>query len=342
MLSPAGILDRSLLVSLVQVLIAGLFMFASGGCKDITEADSAYRGQVTIFSEELVEIGSIPVDETPGCLMTFPGHLLVATKEGNLNLYNAETFELLGVHKIGPSTPEGYSEMIHIPERNSAYLIGAYGNILDVDLPECTVEDMFSVCQLPLDLVYGGAGSSFFYVSDGINNTLNRVNTSTNSSAGLYQFEEAIRTAALHAPDSVMVVSCGRTYVGSTGPGGTLYFTTALMEEASCIGNIPNRDYTVAVSGGDVGVLSYHLNEDSTEFIWTFDQKIAVEGATSHITCNTTFSAYLLSYTGNETSVLYQYDYTNGSILNQVELQGFPLDLEVTSSNNVFALTAID
>ena len=342
MLNPAGILHRSLLISLVQVLIAGLFMFASGGCKDITEADSAYRGQVTIFSGELVEIGSIPVDESPGCLMTFPGHIIVATKEGNLDLFDAETFELLGVHKIGPAAPEGYSDIIHIPGRNSAYLIGAYGNILDVNLPECTVEDMFSVCQLPLYLAYGGAGSSFFYVSDGINKTLNRVNISTNSSAGVYQFDEAIRTAALHAPDSVMVVSGGRTYVGSAGPGGTLYFTTAFMEEASCIGYIPNRDYTAAVFGGDIGILSYHLNEDSTEFIWTFDQKIAVEGATSHITCNTTFSAYLLSYTGNETSVLYQYDYTNGSILNQVELQGFPLDLEVTSSNNVFALTAID
>lgn len=342
MLSLTGILHRPILISIILVLIAGVFLFVSG-CKDITEADSAYRGQVTVFSENLAEIGSIPLDETPGCLMTFPGHLLVATKEGNLNLYDTETFELLEVLKIGPAAPEGYSEMVYIPGRNSAYLIGAYGNILDIDLPECTIEDMFSVCQLPSHLVYGGDGSSFFYVSDGINNTLSRVSLSTNSIVGSYQFDEAIRTAGLHAPDSVLVSSGGRTYIGgTTGSGGMMFFATAFIEEASCIGSIPNRDYTAAVFGGDVGIVSCHLNEDSTYFIWTFDQKMAVEGISLEMRCNENFSAYLLSYTGNETSVLYRYDYTNGSILDQVDIQGYPIDLEVTSSNNVLVLTAID
>jgi hypothetical protein len=94
------------------------------------------------------------------------------------------------------------------------------------------------------------------------------------------------------------------------------------------------------VIDGYIGLLSYHLNEDSTSYEWAFDKEVQVEGSPIRMGCDELHSAYLLSYTGSETSILYHYDYLYGSIQDQVELQGFPLDIEVTSSNTVFALTA--
>lgn len=338
---PSRVLHRSLLVCLLQLVIAGGFLFVSG-CKNIYEANTAYRGLITVFSQDLEEIGSIQIDEAPGCLMTFPGHLIVATKEGNLLLYDTETLDRIGIFTAGPAAPEGYSDMVYIPQRNSAYLIGSYGNILEIDLPACTVEEVFSVCQLPLHLVYGGYGSSHIYVSDGINNTFNRVRLSDNTINGFHKFDAAIRAVAQHSTDSILISSGGVTHIASVGSDGLFACRTAFSGETQCMGAIQNSAYTAAVIGGYIGLLSYHLNEDSTLYVWTFDKKVQVEGSPIRIGSNELHSAYLLSYTGSETITLCHYDYLYGSIQAQVELQGFPLDIEVTASNTVFVLTAID
>ncbi len=341
MLIFSGILSRPLRFCLLPVAVAGIILSVSG-CKEITEADTLYIGQVTIFNSELEEIGSILIDESPGCLMTFPGHLIITTKEGSLLLYDSESLEMLGEYKVGPAAPEGYSEMIYNPSRNSAYLIGAYGNILDIDLPECTVENMFSVCQLPLDLIFGGDDSPYFYATGGIDNKLYRVNTSTNNTAGFVQFDEGIRTVTIHAPDSILVSSRGGTYIVFSESLELMISIRVFMADAKSLGTIWNRDYTAAVFGGNLGIVSCHLNEDSTHYVWTFDEQVEVEGNPFDICCNEIFSAYLLSYTWNETSALYRYDYSTGNIMGQVEIQGYPLDLKVTDSNNVFVLTALD
>jgi|GEM_PF-3143043 len=339
---PAIVIHRSFLFCLMHVTVAGGLLFFSG-CKTIYEAETAYRGRITVFSQELEEIGSIQIDEAPGCLMVFPGHLIVATKEGNLLLYNTETLEMIGIYTVGPAAPEGYSDMVYIPQRNSAYLVGSYGNILEINIPECTVEDVFSVCQLPLHLVYGGYGSPHFYVTDGINHTFYRVRLSNNTINGFHQFDEAIRAVGQHATDSILISSGGVTHIASVGSDGLLACRTAFLGETQCLGAIQNSEYTAAVLGGYVGVLTYQFYEDSTGsgyYRWTFDNWVQMEGSPVSMACNELHSAYLLSYMGSETSILYHYDYLYGSIQDQVELQGFPLDIEVTASNTVFVLTA--
>ena len=148
-------------------------------------------------------------------------------------------------------------------------------------------------------------------------------------------------TFLIHAPDPILVSSGGGTYL-LYGPAGVLFRSQVLIAEAKALGSISNRDYTAAVFEGNVGVISYHINENSTERVWTFDGEVEVAGNPFEMGCNEKVSAYLLSYTFNESSVLYRYNYTPAFIKGQVEIQGYPLDLQVTTSNNVFVLTAID
>lgn len=324
-------------------LVSGVsYLCLVPGCKEITEADSYYQGQVIVFSKSLERIGSLPISESPGCLVTIPGCIVVAAKSGNLRLYDSETFQLIGVEQVGPSASEGYTDMIHIPKRNSLYLIGSYGNILDIDLPDCIVTDMFSVCQYPVRLLYEGDYSPYFYVVDGANHYVKRVSLSFNTSTTFHQFDEPVREIAVHAPDSLFVSSGGELILLEFPVEGPTICSTAFLQEAECLGTVWNRNYSVAMFDGHIGTLRSEVIEEPPWFAWLFEKVESVEGIPVTIICNEYLSAYLLSYYGDGYSLLTRYDYTTGSILNQEQIQGFPLDITVSSSGNVFVLTAIE
>lgn len=317
-----------------------LLMFP--GCKSITELDSAFKGEVVVLSSDLTVAGVISIPDGPASILVYPGHILVATIEGIILDFDSESLEKLGEYQVGPPSPSGYSEMIYSPVKGSVYLLGSYGNILELDLPECTVTDMFSVCQMPVHMVSGGPDSPYIFVSDGGTNEVIRILASTNVPSGSLDFNKSIRTMAPMDEDNMFVATGGKTEIISELAAGYLISIPMYPEEAQGIGPIWNREYTAAIFSGNIGILHQHLNPDSTEYTWSFEQTCPVEGSSFLLRCNEILHANVVSYTGGGECLLSSYDYTTGNIFHQVELNGFPIDMEVSQAGNVFVLTALE
>jgi len=326
------------LLQLFLVIILVLFP----SCKSITELDSAFKGEVVVLSSDLSVAGVISIHDGPASILVYPGHILIATIEGIILDYDSESLEKLGEYQVGPPSPSGYSEMIYSPVKGSVYLLGSYGNILELDLPDCTVTDMFSVCQMPALMVSGGPDSPYIFVSDGGTNEVIRILTSTNAPSGSLMFNQSIRTMAPLDEENMIVATGGQTKIIYELAAGYLGTLPMYPEEAQGIGTIWNREYTAAIFSGSIGIIYFHLNADSTQYIWSFEQTRPVEGSSFLLRCNETLHANVVSYTGEGECLLSSYDHTTGNILHQVELNGFPIDMEVTPAGNVFVLTAFE
>lgn len=309
-------------------------------CKSITELDSAFKGEVAVLSSDLTVAGVISISDGPGSILVYPGHILVATIEGIVLDYDSESLEKIGEYQVGPPSPSGYSEMIYSPVKGAVYLLGSYGNILELDLPDCTVTDMFSVCQMPVHLANGGPDSPYIFVSDGGTNKVIRILTSTNVPSGSLNFNKSIRTMAPMDEDNMIVATGDKTEIIYELAAGYLISIPMYPEEAQGIAPIWNSEKTVAVFSGNIGIMYFHLNPDSTQYIWSFDQTCPVEGSSFLLRCNEIMHAYVVGYTGGGECLLSSYDYTTGNIIHQVELNGFPIGLEVSQAGNVFVLTA--
>jgi len=317
---------------------AALVFSAFSSCKSITEYDSVHSGKLIIFSSELEEIGSIPIDGNPGCIQAFPGHILIATKEGMLLLYDAESLEKIEEYQIGPAAVEGYSEMLYIPEKGSVYLIGAYGNIFEINLPECTVEDMFSVCPLPVHMVSGGENSESFYLVDGYNNRLVTVSLSLNTAVGFLNFDGSIRAIASHGTDSILVSTSEQTRIVLEIAPGLIASLPVIYQGADCLAMILRSEYSSAIYNGYMGVISISLDEVSGSYVWGFSGECPIEGIPVKIKCDDIQHCFAVTYSGDGSSTLYSYDYSSGSINQQVELEGFPLDMDVSPNGNVYLI----
>ena len=311
-------------------------------CKSITELDSAFKGEVIVLSSDLSVAGVISIPDGPASILVYPGHILVATIEGIILDYNSESLEKLGEYQIGPPSPSGYSEMIYSEEKGAVYLLGPYGNILELDLPECMVTDMFSVCQVPVHMVSGGPESPYIFVSDGATNKVIRINTLTNSPSGWLIFNQSIRNMAPMDEDTMIVATGGITEIVYEIAAGNLISVPMHLEEAQGIATIWGRDSTVAIFSDSIGIIYSHLNADSTEYVWSFDEACPLEGSSFLVKCDDIYHANVVSYTGEGNGLLTSYDYTTGNILRQIELSGLPIDMEVSPSGSVFVLTAFE
>ena len=244
----------------VLQLFSVIILLMVPSCKSVTELDSAFKGEVVVLSSDLSVAGVITIPDGPASILVYPGHILVATIEGIILDFDSESMEKLGEYQVGPPSPSGYSEMIYSPVKGSVYLLGSYGNILELDLPECTVTDMFSVCQMPVRMVNGGPESPYIFVSDGGTNEVIRILTSTNIPSGSLMFNQSIRTMGPLDEDNMIVATGGKTKIIYELAAGYLSTLSMYPAEAQGIGPIWNREYTAAIFSGNIGIMHYHLN----------------------------------------------------------------------------------
>lgn len=333
--------NSHLFVGSISVFISSALVLFGMSCKNITESDTAYHGEIQVYSSALEELGTIPVTDSPECILVYSGHILVATREGYLLDYDSESLEKLGEYQVGPASTDGYSQMTYNPANNSIYLIGAYGSILEIDLPEYTVSAVFSVCEAPVNIVSGGDNSEFLYVTDGINNKVIRVLTSINTISGSLAFNENIRAMAHYNQDTLLVSTTTSTYFLFEIATNYLISPMIYGDGAQGMSSVLNEDYTVTTFGEYIGVLIFKMSPDSTDS-WVFDRRCPVEGIVTELKCDGVSKGFLLNYSGNSTARIYSYNYTSGCILEERDLKGFPLDMDVSPSGNVFLLMAFD
>ncbi len=299
------------------------------------------------------------VPDIPGArsLLIYPNIIFVVSTEGKIFRYDSETMELIEENQIASASAAGFSEIVFCSRNNSAYLIGAFGKILEVSLPDCIVTDEFSVCQSPVKLALA-PGSRNLFVGDGTTSKVFQVLTSNNTVYGSTDlffnmfFMEALPVQPLQNSDSVLVSTTDAlSMVEVLGVGDlrsillTKYTSGAFLDFVS----VPNDSFFVAIhhdiDHDNFSVGSYRL---TIPFVlppeppaYNYFGREGIAGNTHLLTMGRDYQhAYILSYLGDNVSRLSAYSYISQEITKELDFPGYPVDLQASGSGNIYVLTA--
>ncbi len=326
-----------LFVKLAFCALSFLLIF---GCLSVTEHEMAFQAGVHIISSEnFSTIASIPGVRGARSILLYPENIFIVSTEGIIYRYDSETFELLGEYQIAAPSPAGFTEIILCHNKNTAYLIGPFGKILEISLPECTVVDEFSVCESPIKLALGPQ-ADYLFVADGVTSKIYQVRVSDNkvcNNISVYFSINCMEPA--QDPDSMLVgTSNGCSLIEVLGP------TEARLTEISIIpfyalAAIPNDTLFVGVAAGELGMVNpwVFLTWPPGPF---FYQNVSVSGDTYFVAVGSDWKhAYLLSYLGDNMSRLVSYNYLSYELEQTIDITGYPLGFEVSGSGNIYVLT---
>lgn len=322
------------------VFFAGVIVFS--GCTDITEFDTAFNGQLHIISSgDLSTMNTISGISGARSLLIYPGNIFIASTEGVVYRYDSETLAFVGEYLVDSPSPAGFFQMAMDQSAGIAYLIGANGKIVKFSLPDCIVQDVFSACQSPVALAVAPGSPSYLYVGDGPTNTINQVSTSSNMALASHDLENPIKSIAVGLfADSIIVGTSGGIFLVEELGAGNLRVVIGGGSGCSSIDDIPNDTIYVVTTANSVGVLRFYKDpapgDPSAEILG----RVEIEGISHFVAAGNDWQhSYVLSYIGDNTSRLISYNHVFFRIDQQVEVPGFPLDLKVSGSNVIFALT---
>ncbi len=322
------------------VFLAGIVVFS--GCTDITEFDAAFNGQLHIISAgDLSTINTISGITGARSLLIYPGNIFVASTMGLVYRYDSESMAFAGEYQVDSPSPSGFFQMTMDQSASSAYLIGAQGKIVQFSLPDCTVQNIFSICQAPVVLAVAAGSPSYLYVGDGPTNTINQISTGSHTVLSSCDLGFSIKSIAvgLFADSIVVGTSRGIFLVEELG-AGNLRISSLLGPACNSLDDIPNDSSFVATTSESVGVLQFYKDPEPGNPSAGFVGEVGIEGIFHFIAAGNDWQhAYVLSYIGDNTSRLTSYNYAFFRIDQQVEIPGFPLDLKVSGNNVIYALT---
>lgn len=346
---------RGVMIKLAVVILIALLIT---GCINVTEHEVGYAAGLQVFSaNDFSPLMVIP--DIPGArsLLIYPGNIFVVSTEGKIFRYDSETTELIEEYQIAAASAAGFSEIVYCSKNNSAYLIGAHGNILEISLPDCTVLDEFSVCQAPVKLALA-SGSRNLFVADGTTSRVFQVTTSNNSVPGSVELffnihlMEVLPVTSSQITDSMIVSTTdGLSMVEAWGPGNLRsfylekYSNHAFLEFAA----VPYDSFFVAIyhsishdyySVGTYRLTVPYVTPPAPPALKFFGQQRISNNVNMLSMGNDNQHAYVLSYLGDNTSRLSAYNYRTYEITREVEIPGYPIDIKVSGGGNIYVLTA--
>ncbi len=340
-----GLAEHCSSCSKLSVLFQGVFLaviIVFSGCTDITEFDAAFNGQLHIISAgDLSTLNTISGISGARSLLIYPGNIFIASTEGVVYRYDSETLAFAGEYQVDSPSPAGFFQMAMDQSSGTAYLIGANGKIVKFSLPDCIVQDVYSVCQAPVALAVAPGRPSYLYVGDGPTNTINQVSTSSNTVLASHTFDYPIKSIAVGLfADSIIVGTSRGTFLVEELGAGNLRVIDGAGAGCSSIDDIPDDTTYVLATGHSVGVLQFYKDpapgNPSAEIIGS----VEIEGISHFVAAGYDWQhSYVLSYIGDNTSRLTSYNHAFFRIDQQVDIPGFPLDLKVSGSNVIYALT---
>ena len=327
------------------IVLAPLFFFF--GCTGLTEYELPYSGVLYILSPDdfsvITEISNIPEARS---LLVYPDGLLIATTRGMVHSYSLDTYDLIGEYAVGSASPAGYSQMAYSSIEETAYLIGSTGKLLEIDLPECEVLDEFSVCQSAVVLVVPD-NSSYIFVVDGPSNRLHQLSIENNypyTSVPVY-FTVNCLEPGQNTDSMLLGTSRGINLVEILAPG--VLRNTIQNEPVPCLAlaAVPGDTIFVGVKGypGDysVGVVDVINSLVHIPPLPEYYGQVGITGSSHFLSiAQDSTHAFVLSSIGESASRLVSYNCSTYTIDQQIDLQGFPLDLKVSEDGIIFVLTA--
>lgn len=334
-----------------EVIIRGRTGFAAAallflcGCTDLTEFDNAVKAGINImYPPDFSVVHTI--EGIPGArsLCVLPDCFIVATTEGTVISFDLESYHQTGSFTIGIPSPSGYFEMEYCQDENSVYIVGALGQIVEISVPEMEFIDCFTICETPVDIEIA-SGKPFFYVADASLCRIYEVSKENNASGRFCLLESSPTCMAIaQSQDTILVGTLDKVEIVSIVTETMFHRTSNQFPVMLAIETIPDDTTFCAVFDySSTKSIATILNYITTIFSPTpvYCGKVNIDGDIHYICADPLGShAYVLSYLGDNTSRLVSYNCSNYNIESQVDLPGYPLDLEIGPEGTLLILTA--
>lgn len=330
-------------------LLALLASLMGLSCAKLTEYDLSWESSLRVYSpEDLSLVASFPEVTAPRSMMIVPGMVFVASTEGIVYSFDAETRELIAQHQVGPASASGYGRMVFSPTEGTAYLIGATGKILELSIPDCEVLDEFSLGTSPFDLEVTAGNPGYLWVADASSNTIYQVRLSDNlnlANTHFYGTQIVQCMEGLWGTDTLIVGTSDLVYrVEVMAAGGIRKTYLNITGTFTALGAIANSAYLTAVRqttlGMTLGMLEPYANM-TVPTVPYFTGTVSVTG-TLHRTADARDynHSVVLSYLGDLTCRLSLYHYWDPEgIVKSVDIQGYPLDMQVSGGGDIYVLS---
>ncbi|MCD4701127.1 MAG: hypothetical protein K8S24_04640 [Candidatus Aegiribacteria sp.] len=326
-------------VLMIICVAAALFMLQ--GCTDLTEFEHTLQAGIHIMNTpDLSVVHTIENISGARSLCSLTDCFIVATIEGKLIRFDLESYQQTGCAAIGNPSPSGYFEIEYSPTESSVYIIGALGQILEIQVPDMEILDNFSVCEIPVDIEIA-TEKPYFYVAGSSSCRIYEVRKESNGLSRTCTLLSSPTCMAIdHSQDTILVGTQGETELVSTG---ITVMRARKMDKFPTILAIETIPVYISIrlcavfeyqTGMIATIKSYFAPPQYTGTV-TIDGDIHYMCADSNGT-----HAYVLSYLGDNISRVVAYNCSNYFIESQIDLKGYPLDLEISPGGTLLVLTA--
>ncbi len=333
------------MVKIYKIACAAAALLIIPGCTDLTEFDHTLQAGVNIFhTPDLSIVHTVENISGARSLCALSDCFIVATTEGTLIRFDLESYQQTGVFPIGSPSSAGYFEMEYSPTESSVYIIGALGQIIEVHAPDMEFMDDFSICETPVDIEFAmDIENPNFYVAGVTSQRLFEVRKQSNALSRSCNLWASPVCMAVHG-DTILVGTLANTGIASIGgttmvPRQMSHFPGILAIEA-----VPNDTTLCAVFDQSTGTIATIFRYFPMYFppftpMWTGTELITGE---IHNMCASSDGnhVYVLSYLGDNASRLVSYNCYSYIIESQIDLPGYPLDIEISPGGTLLVLTA--
>ena len=334
------------MVKIYKIACAAAALLIIPGCTDLTEFDHTLKAGINIIHPpDLSIVHTIEDISGARSICGLPDCFIVATTEGTLISFDLSSYQQTGVFPIGSPSSAGYFEIEYSPTESSVYIIGALGQIIEVHVPDMTVEDNFSICETPVDIeIPTDIENPNFYVAAATLRKIFEVRRETNNitrTCNLYVSPTCM--AIDQGQDTILVGTLGGTALVSIGGGSMTRRIMNSFPEILAIEAVPNDTTLCAVFDLSTDIIATVLNYFASPLIpqplWTGEATI--DGDTHYMCAEPDGShVYVLSYLGDNTSRLVSYNCSDYFIESQIDLPGYPLDIDISPGGTLLVLTA--
>ncbi len=325
-----------------RIAFTAAALLIQSGCTDLTEFDHTLKAGINIiYPPDLSVVHTIEDISGARSLCALPDCFIVATTEGTVIRFDLESYQQTGCTTIGSPFPAGYFEIEYSPSESSVYIIGSLGQIVELNVPDMEFLDSFIICETPVDIEIA-PGKPYFYVAGASSCRIYEVRQENNATGRYCTLNSSPTCMAIdHCQDTILVGTLAETELVSTGVDVMRrrkmdkFPTILAIETIPCYTSIRLCAVFDYYSTGTIAtIIEYFLPP-----LWT--GAAPIDGDIHYICADSSGShTYVLSYLGDNASRLVSYNCSNYDIEGQVDLQGYPLDLEIGPGGTLLVLTA--
>ena len=332
------------MVKIYKIACAAAALLVIPGCTDLTEFSHTLKAGINIIHPpDFSIVHTVEGISGARSLCALSDCFIVATTDGTLIRFDLSSYQQTGVFPIGSPSSAGYFEMEYSPTESSVYIIGALGQIIEMHVPDMEFMDDFSVCESPVDIeIAMDIENPNFYVAGATSCRILEVRKSNNSLSRICILYYSPVCMGLDL-DTMLVGTLGKTQLVSIGGGTMVRRTVSAFPGILAIQAVPNDTTLCAVFDFTMDrlatILNYFYSPLIPDPLYTGEKTI--DGDTHYMCAEPDGShVYVLSYLGDNASRLVSYNCSDYIIESQIDLPGYPLDIDISPGGTLLVLTA--